>query len=322
MDKVGKRYAAGTISLQGGSGGILAMCSCRDFMEVYKKDKTFRVETPESIDPDELDLDMGFTVKEIKGVGCANQIIARLMVQSNDAMRIMAVDEDKKILVMSSLCECKDLMISCEKIYNEIKNSNDEAFKILSSQKYGRVINPFPQIDNLEEHCSRFLANAKLYLRRLIDLYNIFYDEKIEEVYFNKISSELEKKYGAENIIHLLISNNHEMIKKIIDYRNRSEHPNPKLIIKNIALLPGQKIQVPIWYIEGQQSKNSIIVEMESIIEFLLEFGELFLLYCCFDRNKSWIKYKIIQIQKCERDIDCPKRFNVEIDCSCLKNYM
>ena len=45
------RDAAGSLELAGGTGGITAMCSCDEFLEVYKEDMTFRVKSPESVDP-------------------------------------------------------------------------------------------------------------------------------------------------------------------------------------------------------------------------------------------------------------------------------
>ncbi len=45
------RDSAGRLDLHGGTGGITEACSCGEFLEVYKEDMTFRIRTPESIDP-------------------------------------------------------------------------------------------------------------------------------------------------------------------------------------------------------------------------------------------------------------------------------
>jgi len=44
------RDSGGSLGLHGGTGGIAATCSCGEFLEVYK-DTTFRIKSPESIDP-------------------------------------------------------------------------------------------------------------------------------------------------------------------------------------------------------------------------------------------------------------------------------
>jgi hypothetical protein len=52
MDKkILPRHAAGSFELLGGTGGITGMCSCGEFLEMYKVDKTYRVQSPEGIDP-------------------------------------------------------------------------------------------------------------------------------------------------------------------------------------------------------------------------------------------------------------------------------
>ncbi|MEW4983922.1 MAG: hypothetical protein AB1Y26_11845 [Cycloclasticus sp.] len=47
------RHAAGSFELKEGTGPITGMQSCGEFLEMYKVDKTFRVKSPESIDPEE-----------------------------------------------------------------------------------------------------------------------------------------------------------------------------------------------------------------------------------------------------------------------------
>lgn len=58
FDKNAPRYGAGHGELKGGTGGIIKMCPAVDYLEVYKVDKTFRIYTPESLDPKETDPNM------------------------------------------------------------------------------------------------------------------------------------------------------------------------------------------------------------------------------------------------------------------------
>jgi hypothetical protein len=47
------RHRTGKMDLIGGTGPITQMSGVYDFMEVDKTDQTFRVQTPEDIDPEE-----------------------------------------------------------------------------------------------------------------------------------------------------------------------------------------------------------------------------------------------------------------------------
>src|SRR5260370_41719673 len=73
------RDAAGSLELQGGTGGITAMCSCREFLEVNKEDGTFRVRTPESIDPARTNPNAGFVAAMTETVGSARPAGARIL---------------------------------------------------------------------------------------------------------------------------------------------------------------------------------------------------------------------------------------------------
>jgi hypothetical protein len=73
------RDAAGHFDLNEGTGGIIAMCSCDGFLEVYKQDLTFRIQTPETIDPDRINPHTPFVVAVTDNVGSSNPIVARVV---------------------------------------------------------------------------------------------------------------------------------------------------------------------------------------------------------------------------------------------------
>src|SRR5713226_7537575 len=80
------RDSAGSLEFQAGTGGINAMCSCGAFLEVFKEDVTFRVSTPESVDPDRTNPDAPFVAAVSDSVGSASPAVARVLLQGRDIL--------------------------------------------------------------------------------------------------------------------------------------------------------------------------------------------------------------------------------------------
>src|SRR5690606_9846107 len=52
MDKSAPRFQAGRISLPEDAGEITAMFSCDEVFEIYTENETYRVKSPEEVDPE------------------------------------------------------------------------------------------------------------------------------------------------------------------------------------------------------------------------------------------------------------------------------
>lgn len=174
------RYDAVSIECTGGTGGIIAMVGCSQFCEVYKVDRTFHIQTPEVLDPEQTDPNMGFVKKEKDLVGCSNKIIARLMIQPQELLNTNSFDVNK-LLVSDKLYECKELLLICDKIATEIATEvtiiNLNISKNKSSNLSKRILT-LPQIEELEDKTSRFLVNAKKYIQTLAEIFNIFFQRR------------------------------------------------------------------------------------------------------------------------------------------------
>src|SRR5256885_2142638 len=88
MDKkILPRHAAGSFELKEGTGPITAMCSCGSFLEIYKTDKTFRVQSPEGIDPEQTNPNALWVTTPVSDVGSQNPIISRILLQNNEILQ-------------------------------------------------------------------------------------------------------------------------------------------------------------------------------------------------------------------------------------------
>ncbi len=313
------RHGACTLELKGGTGRIISQCSCVGFTEIYKVDMTFQIQSPEDLDPEEIDPNMSWVVTPMPGVGCGNEIVARLMVQSEEFIKIAIRDEKSKNKIMHFMRQCKELLLICNSISQEMSS---EVQKVIKSIKCGeiqydtrnRVYNPFPYVTGLDDKCIRFLSNAKNFLQSLAEVFNIFYDTDCHGPHFHKIRDILLKKFGEQNTLYKLVNENEGTIKHIVSLRNAQEHPeDEKLTIKNFTVAPGNKIKPPEWELRGS-SKQDIGEEMAAITQFLLEFAEAFLICCVFSSGKLAVPYILKEVPESERNENCPIRYEPQID--------
>ena len=69
----------GAITIEDGTGPIRTILSTGDALYVYKQDKTFRIDTPETIDPERTNPNAPFVVSAVEEVGTANWVVARVL---------------------------------------------------------------------------------------------------------------------------------------------------------------------------------------------------------------------------------------------------
>lgn len=326
MGKKGLRFGGGSLEMKGGTGGITQMCFCGDFLEVYKVDATFRVQSPESLDPEETNPNMPWVVTHISDVGSGNKIVARVLLQSKEILNkaMLPSDIDKESLICI-LHECKELLLGCEEVASGIKAEVKEIIdkihkKEITVDKPSRALNPFPQVQRLEDRCSMFLVNSKRYSHQLSELINEFFKTDFRGPHFHKIKNWSKEYFGSNSAIHQLIKDNEPKLKYLIDLRNLQEHPtkNKKTIIENFCLLPNLKIQPPTWSVEGAQP-GPISEEMQYIVKFLLEFTEILLIHCTFQLTETKIPYYVVHLPEKDRKKECPIKYELQVDLKRLK---
>lgn len=317
INKSAPRFESFSLEMQGGTGEIIAICTCSSFAEVYKIDKTFHVQTPEILDPHITDPNMGCVVKDKDNVGCSNKIVARLMVQSQELIKNLPLSINHDT-VLDKLYQCKELLLICERISLDIVSEVNAINKQIADNSlavYNRVINHFPQVENLEDKVSRFLANSKKYIQTLTEIFNILYGENVDGPHFHKIKKILLKQYDKSNRLYKYVEETEPYIESILELRNRIEHPKKgeEFIINNFILLPNKLIQPPEWYINGQEP-CPIKEQMVQIVNDLLRFAEEFTLLCILEKIDEKIPYSVVEIPEKNRQVECPIRFNIQID--------
>lgn len=313
------RYRAGHGELRGGTGGITRMCSAVDFLEVYKVDKTFRIYTPESLDPDKTDPNMHWMSKPAADVGSANKIVARIFIQSSEALKNTplsdSISEDDILRCMHC---CKEQLLICEDKQKYVSDETERIYQLCSQGKLtkeGLHFADFPQIDRLEEYCGVFLSNAKLTIQTIAEIINLFYKTSFDGPRFDKIVK-WSKKVLRQNRAFVNCLEHHQLgLKQIVDMRNAQEHPkvNRKLVIENFTLKPGNTVSYPLWYISGEEP-SCIANTMIAMVNFLVTFTESVFLYCIMDNISGSFPHVVRAIEDSSLDPDCPIKYFVEPD--------
>ncbi len=317
FNKNAPRYRAGKGELKGGTGGITRMCSAVDYLEVYKVDKTFRIYTPEALDPDETDPNMHWMSKPVSDVGSANRIVARVFIQASEAITNTPLAADiNKDDILRCMHRCKEQLLICEDKEGFVSGETKRICKLFTKgalKKEGYHFVNFPQIDRLEEYCAAFLSNAKLTIQTLAELIDKFYKTKFDGPRFDKIVKWSKKALKHNDDFIQFLGKNQPGLKFIVDLRNAQEHPKAdrKLVIENFTLKPGNEISLPLWYITGEEPQH-IHSTMAQVVDFLVTVTEGVFLYCVMDNITGSFPYNVRAIDDSSLDPNCPIKYFVE----------
>lgn len=275
------RHAAGSFELKEGTGPITGMQSCGEFLEMYKVDKTFRVKSPESIDPEETNPNAMWITSPTDDVGTGNPIVARAFLQNcemlNAAIFEKEIDKDEVIMTLHS---CKEALITCDKICNKITESVSGICKKIEDSgierdNHGRGLNPFPQVENLDTDCGTFLVQANRVIKMLSGLPSLFLPLSKADSNFDHLAKRIESDPVEAPQLLEFVKENAKSVKYLAELRNFHEHPKKiKTIINNFTLTPSSEIEIPTWHLTGED-KSPIHEEMRATTNFLLELIEI-----------------------------------------------
>ncbi len=260
------RDAAGHLDLNEGTGGIIAMCSCDGFLEVYKQDLTYRIQAPETIDPDRINPHTPFVAAVTDNVGSSNPIVARVLLQGLEILNGAAFDRPiDKEAVIRELHAIKEALVACHKVAERVVSH--VARVVDDGEKHGLPgddrgsLNPFPQVPDLEADATTFLIHAKRAIRRISQLPSIFFAIPRDSD-FDHLLKRIEK-VAAARAMTKFVRDNAPGIRYLSELRNCQEHPKKgrHTMIDNFKVLPNGSVAVPMWYVSGE-TPRPVAVEM------------------------------------------------------------
>ncbi len=270
---------------------------------------------------------MGYVVTKTSDHGTSNPIVARLSVQSRQLMEPFSISEEKKKRVWGILHDkVQHQLLSCYDIWNQIlSRENEIVAKIeetgIQTQSHGRVAT-IDQIENLKHLASSFLYSAKSALRDIKFMICEFYETdaeiikiKAKDLNYKSLKEWTKKKFSEENEFTKLVLEDFDLwIDEVYSKRNAIEHPgghSGHLEISNFTAVQNPESKewkgvFPQWQ-RNQDQPSPITRDMQITIENILDFSEDVLVHC-LSKGNSMIPVVIYEIQKENRDSECPIR--------------
>lgn len=303
------------------------MCSCGDFLEIYKIDKTFRVRTPESIDPKETNPNAPWVASPVSDVGSANPIVARVLLQSHEILKAAAFDgELDKDAITKQLHSCKEAILACERMAGTVGSHIDRIIAEMIEQgiakdNHGRGFNPFPQVPNLDTDCGTFLVQVNRAIKLVCELPTLFVRLERTDSNFDHLGKRLVTAIGMDTPLVQFITSNAMSVRYLIDLRNFHEHPKDvSTVINNFHVTPSGEVAAPTWQLSG--TKNSeprpIKEEMVAAIDFLVQVAEAMLIHLVLHRISPQFPFIVEEIPDEDIDSKLPIKFRLSIDISKL----
>lgn len=327
FDKSAPRYQAGSMKLPDGAGEITTMFSGSGFLEIFTEIASYKVQSPESIDPEETNPNTPWVTSKSSDIGSSNKVVARVLLQSEGMLKSALFKNNSidKSEVIQLIYDCKEALLICEKVSDKIKSAYDVIIKNITDEGLnvgngGRYINSFPQISNLEEDVTNFLINIKRAIGKICFLVEKFLpvskrDNNLEHLIKNI------KKLDNKDFDKLLEFLEHykDSAKHFIELRNYQEHPGEKTThIENFKIMPNGQISSPLWYVTGKEP-SALVDEMEAAIDFVITLGETMLIHLIFICLESSIPYYVEEIQDDKINKKIPIKYRLSIDTSRLK---
>lgn len=317
------RDSAGHLDLQGGTGGITAMCSCGDVLEVYKQDVTFRIKTPETIDPNRTNPNAPFVAAIADTVGSSSPAVARVLLQGRDIIETIILERPiDKAAVMQLLYQCKESVVACEKAASRVAASVDTIIKDIEAGGVKRdargALNPFPQVLALHSDATSFLINAKRAIQLICRLPATILGIPPKDNNFEHLAKTLKVTLGPDVPVTEFVHANASSVRYLIELRNWQEHPNAKrTIVTNFSVAPDGALMPPMWHVSGE-TPQPIRDDMLAGAEFLVQIAEAMLIHSVMYASDKRIPFVIVALDSAEIKGALPIKYRLSIDTSKL----
>lgn len=316
------------MELKEGSGPIVAMCSCGQFLEIFKRDKTFRVLTPEGVDPAGNNPNAPWVATPISDFGSSNLTIARLFLQSREMLDSAMIEGDfDKASIIVHLHSMKETLLACEKLVTRICTDVDRIATQIDTagvprDNNGYGLNPFPQVPDLDSEAGAFLVQANRYVRLLCELPQHFIPLERSDTNFDYLAKRLAGAIGGDSPVFQLIRDNSDFVRYVIDLRNFHEHPrDTRTVIENFHVLPDGSIASPCWSLQGRIATppQPVAQELKVITEILRDLGEILFIHLLMHRISKAFPFIIQEILPDCQDPSLPIRYRLSIDIERLR---
>lgn len=319
MTSMMERDRGGSFTLGDTPGPIVEMVGCGEFLEMYKADATYRMRTPDGIDPARTNPAVPFSTQRVADVGSSNFVIARTLLQGHQIINAAMIGaEFQKTPVILRLHAIKEDLVICDAIAQEFQQLIQAKIDSLLAQ--GLFAEPrhvmLPQTERLVASVTTFLIHAKRALGGIGSLALDFYPAGKGGTNFRLIRNFFREELGEDSNLHKFLDSQEPFAKFLSDLRNGQEHPGQQVTkILDFSLGADLKLSPPQVTL-GDGPSIIIHEQFGELVTILVNTTEEFLIHLVLSRVTSNIPYAIYDIPEADRRNDCPIRYRLTIDAS------
>ncbi len=313
------RDAAGKMQFPPENGAIKSMVGFDDYMEIYAVRATYRVRTPEHLDPARTVPNMPWSNSTNASVGASNPIVARIVIQSADALGNWPLRNGDPKAIKRCLHACKEEALACEAAYNRLKPQYDAAVQRVNEGKLqvqGNIID-CPTLPSLRDDVAAFLTSAKRALQSVGDIFNQFYvpDNKkplVSNANFEFAITRLENTPPPNQQFIDYLRKVLPIVRRFVDLRNGLEHPRATdaTQIHDFLITP-KGVAGPTWQRAALVPAGPVIQEMHTFLDFVVVFFESVFLSGLLDNIAINIPIEAKSVEESAIDPECPVHYRV-----------
>jgi hypothetical protein len=299
---------------------IVEMIPRQDGLYMVSLEKIIRINLPDEIDPDMDHENAPITQTAIAGKGSRSPIVARTILQARDFCRFLPSDEhqgrtqDIAWEVMLSLLAFDRTI---EWLRNSIAAKKAEISESYKTYVSGSSPPPPPVVEGLEIEFRSAVLIANHALNAISELFPALFEMKFTRGRFDRIIAWSIEKFGRDDLLSLMLTEDHRWINLWGEVRNAFEHPSDGYYVKvnNFCLLPNRQIQLPTWQLKHPKldvfRPQTMVETLEIYRENILGFFENLLFTLTDKAIKLPMPIGVIDREEQGRDPDCPKRYEI-----------
>ena len=318
------RDSAGSVELHGGTGAILHMVGLTNFLESYKSDATFRIQTPQTVDPKNTNPNAPWVVTRIDGVGASSFAVARVFLQGHEMLQQgIFVKELDKDAVLNQLHSCKEQLVICEQTAAKVVGRIEEIIARIQTagidrDNHGRALNPFPQVQDLVADTTVFLIHAKRAITEATLLVAAVLGIQVQGANFRVLGERLLTQLGADANLTKYVQEQEPTVKYLVDLRNLQEHPNTvRTIVADFHVLPDGSISPPALHLSDQEPQM-LHENLRAAAGYLVKLTEAVFIQAVMGRLAGTFPFFLQEIEEHAIDAQCPIKYRLAIDLSAL----
>ncbi len=271
---------------------------------------------------------MPFEIRRTSHHGTRHPAYARLKVQTSELLHWADLPKDARQEVMTVYFGLTERWLRCHEIVERLTGQLRTAITEFRPDGDPRVIT-VPHIGGLRGEVENFLYEAKNYLRDLLNIVNIFFNEKFDEASAFYSTKEHGKsglvrwatgKFSATDPFTTMLISEQEWTRELIRKRNAVEHPRGKsgtLHIDNFTVTPTRDLVLPHWK-RDQNEPTGLFNDLTMYLDNMLTVGEDMLASCIHHQLQHEV-IQFVEIPVEDRNVECPVRITVQLDHSKIR---